>query len=354
MDIETLHLRLFPVDLAQFRSLVYGVAHIEKIYALNPSGVVLDDDTCMAMEYMYSIALKHADEYLWYTNWQIVLKSENRLIGSMGFKNAPKERNGEIEIGYGLYQDEYKNRGYMTEAVAELCRWAFQQSEVSSVIAETYKNNYASQSVLTKVGFIRSMDTEESIWWMISKQSLMMKENNMVIRQETEKDYDKIYNLIKTAFETAKVKDGDEQDFAVKLRDSGKYIPDLALVAERNNKLVGHIMLTRTIVKQSDDNEYEALLVAPLSVLLEYRNMGIGSALMNQACEIARGLGYKAVFLCGDPDYYNRFGFTSSINYGIENVNDVPSQYCLALELLPNALKGITGIIDCMSRPKKG
>lgn len=348
MNIDTLHLRLFPVDLEQFQTLIYGVAHIEEIYALNPSNVVFDDDTCMAMEYMYSIALKHADEYLWYTNWQIVLKSENRLIGSMGFKNAPKEKDGEVEIGYGLYQNEYKNRGYMTEAVTELCRWAFRQPGVNSVIAETYKNNYASQSVLTKVGFIQSADTEESIWWMINKQNLMMKENDITIRQEKKQDYDEIYNLIRTAFETAKVKDGDEQDFAVKLRNSEKYIPNLALVAERNNELVGHIMLTRTVVKQPNGDEYEALLVAPLSVLLDYRNIGVGSALMNRACEIARDLGYKAVFLCGDPDYYNRFGFVSSVDYGIENENDVPSQYCLALELFPDALKGVTGTINCV------
>lgn len=34
---------------------------------------------------------------------------------------------------------------------------------------------------------------------------------NFKIRQETKEDLDEVYQLIKTAFETAKVKDGDEQ-----------------------------------------------------------------------------------------------------------------------------------------------
>lgn len=40
----------------------------------------------------------------------------------------------------------------------------------------------------------------------------------MIIRNENEKDYKKIYQLIKKAFETAEHKDGNEQDLAEALR----------------------------------------------------------------------------------------------------------------------------------------
>ena len=46
----------------------------------------------------------------------------------------------------------------------------------------------------------------------------------MTIRQATPEDFDAIYSLVKTAFQTAKVSDGDEQDFVLKLR-KGRYIP---------------------------------------------------------------------------------------------------------------------------------
>jgi len=41
------------------------------------------------------------------------------------------------------------------------------------------------------------------------------------------------------------------------------------LVAEENGKLLGHIMLTRTYINDSE-NKYEALLLASVSVIIDY------------------------------------------------------------------------------------
>lgn len=174
-----------------------------------------------------------------------------------------------------------------------------------------------------------------------------VKKPGIQIRPETENDYDTIYKLIQTAFQTAAVKDGDEQDFAVNLRKSEGYIPELALVAELDNKLIGHIMMTKTYVHQPDGNTFEALLVAPLSVLLEYRGKGVGSALMNEAIRIACSLGYKAAFLVGDPNYYHRFGYKQASNYGIKSKENIPDQYVQALELVLNGLQRIKGTLIC-------
>ena len=54
----------------------------------------------------------------------------------------------------------------------------------------------------------------------------------MTIRQATPEDFDAIYSLVKTAFQTAKVSDGDEQDFVLKLR-KGRYIPSWNLSPKR-------------------------------------------------------------------------------------------------------------------------
>jgi len=166
------------------------------------------------------------------------------------------------------------------------------------------------------------------------------------IRPETPNDYDEIYNLIRTAFKTANVMDGDEQDYAVGLRESKKYIPELALVAESQGKLIGHIMFTRFVVQQPDNTTFNALLVAPLSVLLEHRDKGIGSSLMNKGLMLATEMGYKAAFLAGDPDYYSRFGFVPSSDYGILNINGIPNQFIMVKELVPGSLDGISGEID--------
>ena len=169
---------------------------------------------------------------------------------------------------------------------------------------------------------------------------------NYIIRQETEKDISEIYTLIKTAFDTAKVKDGNEQDFAEGLRNSDYYIPELALVAEDKGKLIGHIMLTKTYVTKLDGSKYEGLLIAPVSVLLQYRNMGVGSALIRKGMELGKELGYKAVFLCGDPAYYHRFGFVPTTTFNIKYIHDIPEQFIMACELAEGALRDVCGTVD--------
>ena len=130
----------------------------------------------------------------------------------------------------------------------------------------------------------------------------------MIIRQEKPSEFQSIYDLVKVAFQTAKVTNGKEQDYVNKLRASGNYIPELALVAQENATLVGHIMLTKTYVL-TVGSQFEALLLAPLSVALEYRKRGIGSKLVKESFGLAKNLGYRAVFVVGDPAYYSRFGF---------------------------------------------
>ena len=174
----------------------------------------------------------------------------------------------------------------------------------------------------------------------------MMTIRSFSIRRETPEDFPEIYSLIRTAFETAKVKDGDEQDFTDRLRASEGYIPELGLVAERDGKLIGQILFTRNFVERPDGSRFETLLVAPLSVLLEYRDRGVGSALMREGFRLARESGYTSAFLCGDPDYYERFGFRSSAGFGIHSKSGIPPQFTLAVELEPDALKGVTGVID--------
>jgi putative acetyltransferase len=171
----------------------------------------------------------------------------------------------------------------------------------------------------------------------------------LTIREEKENDYPIIYRLIKAAFETANVKDGDEQDFAERLRRESGYIPELALVAEQNGELIGHIMLTKTYVDMSE-GRFEGLLLAPVSVLLEHRNQGVGSRLIMESMNRARDRGFTAVFLAGDRNYYSRFGFVPARLFGIYFPEELPVDLIdniMACELFPNALVNVSGALDC-------
>ncbi len=112
--------------------------------------------------------------------------------------------------------------------------------------------------------------------------------------------------------------DGNEQNFVNTLRASGTYIPELALVVEEKEKLVWHIMLTKTYIV-AKGSKFDALLLAPLSVALDYRNRGIGSKLVKESFELAK-MGYNAVFVLGDPAFYSRFSFRSSVLFGIKHI----------------------------------
>lgn len=168
---------------------------------------------------------------------------------------------------------------------------------------------------------------------------------NFIVRQITEADYSTVYNLIKTAFETAEHRDGDEQNFAVRLRNGENYIPQLDLVAEQDGEIIGHIMLTKTYVTQPDGSKYDTLLVAPLAVLLEYRSVGAGSALMKEGLRIAQTMGYESAFLIGDPNYYQRFGYKLTHLYGI-NHESMPAEYVMVKEFVTGDLEGVTGLIN--------
>jgi predicted N-acetyltransferase YhbS len=166
----------------------------------------------------------------------------------------------------------------------------------------------------------------------------------LIIKPEKSSEFQNIYNLVKVAFQTAKVSNGKEQDYVEKLRSNGNYIPQLALAAEEDGKIVGHIMLTKNYVTTTG-LKFEALLVAPLCVELEYRGRGIGSKLVEESFDIAKKLGYKAVFVVGDPAYYGRFGFKSSALFGIRHVPAIPDQYVMVRELCTDALSGVTGMV---------
>jgi len=168
----------------------------------------------------------------------------------------------------------------------------------------------------------------------------------MVIRRERPEEFPQIYDLVKVAFQTAKVSNGKEQDFVNQLRSGANYIPELALVAEENGKLVGHIMLTKAHIVNGA-NKFVALYLAPISVVFGYRNKGIGSNLIKESFKLAKEMGYTSVLLVGDPAYYHRFGFKAAVTFGIKPTHEIPDENVMACELVPNALKGVGGTTDC-------
>lgn len=165
--ILTERLKITPLKLDQFKLLLEGTDKMENALKLGASNEQLDEHTQQAMEGLYQIALQHKEDYMWYTNWQIILKLDNLSIGSACFMGCPNE-SGEVEIGYGI-NERHHNKGYMTEALQAICIWALAQPNVTTVIAESDNNNKSSHRVLQKNGFQKFNETENSCFWHMMK-----------------------------------------------------------------------------------------------------------------------------------------------------------------------------------------
>ncbi len=125
----------------------------------------------------------------------------------------------------------------------------------------------------------------------------------LTIRPETPSDYPAIADLNRRAF-------GGEFEVRLvdNLRHTAGYIPELALVAVQEERIVGHILFTLVQLRQGEQTT-PLLSLAPLAVLPEDQHQGIGSALVCEGLRRCRSLGYPAVVVLGHPGYYPRFGF---------------------------------------------
>ncbi len=109
---------------------------------------------------LMSVAADHA--LLYWGSW-LVLTKDGQVIGDIGFKGKPDIRQA-VEIGYGLLP-AFLNQGFATEAVRALIEWAFEQTEVTGVLAKTESTNQASIRVLEKAGLMQVGSDDRYIMW---------------------------------------------------------------------------------------------------------------------------------------------------------------------------------------------
>ena len=123
-----------------------------------------------AFRWTYDNITKGKAQLQWWS-YLPVLKKENMLVGSCGYKGHPK--NGMVEIGYEV-AEAYRGKGLATEIAAALTRFAFQQEGVNKVQAHTLAMENESGTVLKKCGMKLAEEIEDpddgKLWrWEINK-----------------------------------------------------------------------------------------------------------------------------------------------------------------------------------------
>lgn len=92
------------------------------------------------------------------------------------------------------------------------------------------------------------------------------------------------------------------------LRNRKEFDSDLSLVAEVDLEVVGHVLLSPLDVLVRGE-AVKAAILAPIAVLPEFQNKGIGTLLIEEGHRRAKEKGIDFIFLLGHPEYYPRFGY---------------------------------------------
>lgn len=172
---------------------------------------------------------------------------------------------------------------------------------------------------------------------------------SITLRLEKESDYREVEMLTREAFwkqERIEKLGGigaDEHYLAYTLRTSLEFVPELDFVAEYKGKIIGNVIYSMAYVLTKDGIRHPVLNFGPLSVLPQYKNQGVGSALMRHTLKSGAKLGYGAVLFFGHPTYYPRFGFKEAKEFGITTASGNNFAAFMAIELLYGDLDGITG-----------
>lgn len=166
----------------------------------------------------------------------------------------------------------------------------------------------------------------------------------ITIRQEQLSDHEIVFQLIAAAFRGEIYSDKKEQFLVARLRNTEGFIPDLSLVAEVEGRIAAYILLTAIKIVSA----YEvipSLALAPVAVLPLFQGKGLGAALIKKAHAIARGLGYQSVIVLGHEKYYPKFGYQPLHHFNLSLPFEAPPENCMAIELVPGALRGLDGKI---------
>ncbi len=173
-----------------------------------------------------------------------------------------------------------------------------------------------------------------------------MNKNNIKIRLEKKEEYREVENLVREAFWNV-YRPGCLEHFVLnRLRNNPDFIAELDYVMELNGKLIGQIVFMKAVLKADDGRDIPIVTIGPICIIPELKRRGYGKVLLDYSLDKAAKMGFGAVCIEGNIDFYGKSGFTYAGEFGIRYhglPEDEDASFFLCKELTPGYLDGITG-----------
>lgn len=158
----------------------------------------------------------------------------------------------------------------------------------------------------------------------------------VAIRAATGGDVAAIDALLRRSFPAP-----DEARLVQRLCIDGDMVLTLVADDEETGELAGMVAFSRMNV-EIDGKGVASLALAPVAVAAHYRRQGVAEALIQAGLRHLEDAGAMLCFVLGDPDYYERFGFSADWARGF--ASPYTGDYLMALPLqggaMPCGLRG--------------
>lgn len=180
-----------------------------------------------------------------------------------------------------------------------------------------------------------------------------MNKNDLNIRLERKEEYGEVENLVRESFWNVYRPGCSEHYILHQLRDDEAFVKELDFILEKDGKIIGQNMFMRAVIKADDGRKIPILTMGPIGIIPELKRQGYGKILLDFCLEKAKDMGFGAICIEGNLDFYGKSGFEYATNFGLR-YDDIPAgedvPFFLCNELIPGYLDGVTGVYT----PPKG
>lgn len=172
-----------------------------------------------------------------------------------------------------------------------------------------------------------------------------MKEKNFLIRQETEKDYKIVENLVRETFWNV-YRPGALEHFVLHcMRKDKNFLPELDFVMEIDGKIIGQNIFFPAEIISDNGEKIKIFAMGPICIEKNFQRQGYGKILLDYSLEQAKNF-RGAVCFEGNINFYGKSGFNFARNFNIR-YHDLPENaddsFFLCKEIISGYLNGIRG-----------